>query len=140
MLPQIPSRCNLRRKGTNLSTFAPKLDTSIRPQDDFFTHVNGQWLKENPIPKSETRWGTFNVLRENSWLPMNTIFEELQTGTFSTGSIEQQARDFYYTGMHFDELKESHLQTLRNFLGEVNGMKSTQDICRMIGKLHSLDI
>lgn len=123
-----------------MTSFTPQLDPRVRPQDDFFTHVNGQWLKENPIPKSETRWGTFNVLRENSWLAMKAIFEELQAGTFSAGSIEQQARDFYYTGMHFDELKDSHMQTLRDFLAEVDEMKSTHDISRMIGKLHSLDI
>lgn len=123
-----------------MPTFTPQLDSTIRPQDDFFTHVNGRWLKENPIPDSETRWGTFNVLRENSWNAMKTIFEEVQNGAFSSGSIEQQARDFYYTGMHFDELKGTHMQTLRSLLGEVDIAENSRDISRMIGKLHSLDI
>lgn len=123
-----------------MGSFTPQLNPNVRPQDDFFTHVNGKWLKNNPIPDSETHWGTFSVLRENSWLAMRTIFEGLQEGTFPAGSVEQQARDFYYTGIHFDEFKEAHLQLLRKYLHGIDDMATVEDISRVIGNLHLLDI
>src|SRR3569623_1642025 len=42
------------------------MDLSVKPGDDFFEYANGTWLKENPIPAKETRWGSFNILRQEN--------------------------------------------------------------------------
>ena len=42
------------------------MDLSIKPGDDFFDYANGTWLKENGIPAKETRWGSFNILRQEN--------------------------------------------------------------------------
>ena len=33
------------------------MDKSTLPQDDFFQFANGTWVKNNPVPPSESRWG-----------------------------------------------------------------------------------
>lgn len=38
------------------------MDKSIRPQDDFYKFCNGKWLKNNPVPSNESRWGSMNEL------------------------------------------------------------------------------
>ena len=38
----------------------------INPRDDFFNHVNINWIKNNPIPDDMSRWGMFNILDENN--------------------------------------------------------------------------
>ena len=38
------------------------LDLKVRPQDDFFRFANGNWIDQNPVPPSESRWGSFNEL------------------------------------------------------------------------------
>ena len=42
------------------------MDTSVAPQDDFFTYVNGTWFKNTEIPADRTVWGSFNELRRNT--------------------------------------------------------------------------
>ena len=42
------------------------MDTSVKPGDDFFHYANGTWLKNNPIPADQTRWGSFNALEERN--------------------------------------------------------------------------
>lgn len=42
------------------------MDTSARPQDDFYNFVNGTWMKETEIPEDRTRWGGFQVLRKTT--------------------------------------------------------------------------
>src|SRR5262245_50875591 len=37
-------------------------DTSVKPGDNFFQYVNGNWIKENPIPAEYSRWGAFPKL------------------------------------------------------------------------------
>ncbi len=43
-------------KGVGLDV--ANLDTSADPCQDFFQYASGNWLKNNPIPASESRWGS----------------------------------------------------------------------------------
>jgi putative endopeptidase len=117
------------------------LDTTIRPQDDFFHHVNGSWLKTHPIPESEVRWGTFDVLRDKAREDMRTIYEELQKrNDLTAGSIEQQARDLYFTGMNFDSFEAKHRQLVQNLFKKIDEAKISRDLSGIIGHLHKHDI
>jgi predicted metalloendopeptidase len=40
------------------------IDSSVRPQDDFFRYLNGKWLQSTEIPADKSSWGTFMQLRE----------------------------------------------------------------------------
>lgn len=115
----------------------PILDPTIRPQDDLYGHVNNKWITANPIPKSESRWGSFIVLRDESWKAMRAIYDDLQTKTPADHSIEQQARDFYYTGMHYDEFETTHLQEIGELLASVDAATDTQSFARVLGTFHA---
>src|SRR5256885_16316030 len=41
---------------------AKGIDSSVRPQDDFFHYVNGTWIKNTEIPASESAWGAGSIL------------------------------------------------------------------------------
>ena len=43
------------KSGIDLDSF----DKSVRPQDDFFEFVNGQWLKTTEIPADKSSYGAF---------------------------------------------------------------------------------
>ncbi|HEY4712892.1 MAG TPA: hypothetical protein VIH30_01410, partial [Aquirhabdus sp.] len=38
------------------------IDENIRAQDEFYTYVNGKWLKDTEIPADKSSWGSFNEL------------------------------------------------------------------------------
>ena len=40
------------------------MDKSVRPQDDLYNHVNGNWMKITEITSDRDRWGRFDELRE----------------------------------------------------------------------------
>lgn len=42
------------------------MDTLVKPQDDFYNFVNGNWMKQTEIPDDRTRWGGFQVLRKQT--------------------------------------------------------------------------
>ncbi|MBV1932767.1 MAG: M13 family metallopeptidase, partial [Porticoccaceae bacterium] len=52
------------------------MDTSVRPQDDFFAYANGQWLDTTEIPADKSSWGSFNILHEKSLNQLQVIIEE----------------------------------------------------------------
>ena len=51
------------------------IDTSVRPQDDFFTYLNGKWLKNTEIPADKASWGTFMQLRDDAQAHLREIIE-----------------------------------------------------------------
>ncbi len=42
------------------------IDKTADPCTDFFQYACGNWVKNNPIPSTETRWGSFNALAEQN--------------------------------------------------------------------------
>jgi putative endopeptidase len=120
-------------------TTMTSLHTGVRPQDDFYTYVNAKWIADNPIPESESRWGMFSVLDDESKHAMLKIYEDLQDKTFSKGTVQQQARDFYYSGMHYDEYEAVHLQQLKDIYSDIDSVQNIRDISRVIGGLHATD-
>src|SRR5690348_1613241 len=57
------------------------MDLSVKPGDNFYLFVNGNWIKNNPVPASKTRWGSFDVLREESSKRLRTLLEESAKNT-----------------------------------------------------------
>ena len=55
------------------------LSSDIRPNDDFYNHVNKKWISSNKIPDDKNRWGTFDELREESKNNIKFIFDNLET-------------------------------------------------------------
>src|SRR5687768_9618246 len=50
------------KKGTGINV--ANIDKSVEPCGDFFRHANGNWIKNNPVPAAEVRWGSFNELSD----------------------------------------------------------------------------
>ncbi|GGF19827.1 M13 family metallopeptidase [Echinicola rosea] len=76
------------------------MDSTIRPQDDFFGFVNGKWIEKTEIPGDQGRWGSFNELREFNNEAVLTVLEEAMNDEgFSATSDQGKAVSFYQIGM-----------------------------------------
>lgn len=117
-------------------------DTSVRAQDDFFGYVNGKWLAAHPIPASETRWGKFEILRDEAWKNMRQLYEELTDSKAKpkAGTIEQQARDLYYTGMHFGKFEAAHLKRVNEYLEKIDGVSNLRELSSLLGELEAIGV
>jgi predicted metalloendopeptidase len=103
------------------------MDTSVRPQDDFFRHVHGNWLKRTKIPENESRWGSFVTLRVDTEKKLKKMVDALMKGRYAAGSPEQMIRDFYKSGI--DEAKREKLGTkpLAPWMAKIDALKSPKD-------------
>lgn len=117
----------------------PKLDNTVRPQDDFYGHVNNIWIKDNPIPDSESRWGIFNVLREDAWSKVRDIYEGLQDMD-AKDVTAQQAKDFYYTGINFDTFAAKHMDITKDYLAKIDAVADSSSLSLLIGQLHRIGL
>ncbi|MGN6540052.1 MAG: M13 family metallopeptidase [Ginsengibacter sp.] len=74
------------------------MDFNVKPGDNFYLYANGNWLKNNPVPASKTRWGTFDVLRFNSAERLRGLAEAAAAHP-EKDSVSQRVGDFYASGM-----------------------------------------
>ena len=71
------------------------LDESIRPGDDFFGYVNGKWAAQTEMPADKSRYGTFDILRDDAQADVKAIIEASASGDFEKGTDEQKVGDMY---------------------------------------------
>ena len=53
-----------------------QIDSSYSPCEDFEQFAVGNWLKNNPVPESESRWGSFNIVHDANEIKLREIVEE----------------------------------------------------------------
>jgi putative endopeptidase len=76
------------------------MDLSVKPGDDFYQYASGTWIKNNPVPAKETRWGSFNELRDFNINAVKGLVEEAAADKSApAGSAKRRVGDFYAAAM-----------------------------------------
>ncbi|MBD2721923.1 M13 family metallopeptidase [Hymenobacter armeniacus] len=105
------------------------LDRSVSPCTDFFQFASGTWLKNNPIPPAETRWGAFNELANNNQAVERRILEKAAADrTAKPGTNMQKVGDFYAAAMDSVAIEKAGLKYLQPKLAQINAI---QDLAGM---------
>ncbi|MGL6021645.1 MAG: M13 family peptidase, partial [Chitinophagaceae bacterium] len=76
------------------------MNFAVKPGDNFYEYANGTWLKNTPMPKTETRWGSFHILREKSIQQLrNLLTEAIGNQYTSSDSLVRKVGKFYAVAM-----------------------------------------
>jgi putative endopeptidase len=109
------------------------MDFSQKPGENFYLYANGRWLMENPIPAKETRWGSFNVLREfNSQALKGLLADAAADKKAPAGSIKRRVADFYTAAMDSIAVEKAGVTPILTDLERVKRISSTEDVLNEI--------
>jgi putative endopeptidase len=109
------------------------LDRSVEPCDDFYRFANGNWMKNNPIPASETGWGGFNQLRNRNRDVVHGILEKVAADrTAKPGSNAQKVGDFYAAAMDSVAVEKAGLKYLQPRLDKINAIQDVAGVQRYL--------
>jgi putative endopeptidase len=113
------------------------LDKNIPPADDFFEFSNGTWLKNNPIPASESRWGSFNELENNNKRKLISILDSLSSDNAATkGSDAFILGKYYASYINIEKRNELDMSPIQSDLDKIKNMKSRGEIVDIIAEQH----
>lgn len=126
-------------KGSERKLLDPaNMDTTVRPGDNFFLYANGTWLKNNPIPATETRWGSFNELQENNYKALHELLDGAANDkNAAAGSKEQKVGDFYRSGMDSAAIDKAGITPLNDIMARINGIKDVNGLLGEIALEHT---
>ena len=86
------------KKGVGIDV--ANFDSTVAPSHDFFHFANGGWIKKNPIPADQIRWGSFSILNENNKKNLHQIVDDAAAKKDAAkGTPEQLVGDFYFSAM-----------------------------------------
>jgi len=108
------------------------MDTSVRPGDDFYQYANGTWKKNNPIPKEESEWGSFNEVQENNFKALHSILDSAAMAAAPAGSVTQKVGDFYKSGMDSTTIDKLGLVPLNDLTSRINNITDANGIIETI--------
>ena len=111
------------------------MDTTVDPGADFFKYSTGTWMKENPIPASERRWGLANLVNEETYSRLKGILQEASSAHSPEGTAKQKIGDFYFTGMDTVSIEKSGLDPLKPELDKIASIKSEKDLFETVALL-----
>lgn len=132
--------CNKTQK-SGVGINPANMDTTVSPGENFYLYANGSWLKNNPIPASESRWGSFNELQEFNNKALRTVLETAAAKAGAAkGSNEQKVGDFYFSGMDSAAIEAAGINPLKPELEAIGNIKTTADLLKEIAHLQRLGV
>ncbi len=113
-------------------------DTSVRPQDDLFLHVNGRWLLKTEIPPDKSNYGSFTALDDSARENIRTIIEE--SVKKPTDANSKKVGDFYRSFMDETKIAEKGLKPLQENLSTIDALATTEDVVKYFGQVNIIGI
>ena len=127
--------------GCALDTFLNAyIDTTVKPQNDFFRYAMGKWITNNPIPSSERSWGIWTMVNEENYHRMKSINEEAASKNADKGSNWQKIGDFWKTGMDTVVINQQGAAPIQKELDKINSLNTVNDVVNEIGYLQSIGV
>ncbi len=124
-------------KGVDMSA----IDKNFNAGDDFYRFANGNWLKNNPVPASESRWSSFNLVAERNNLILRQLLEEAAADQSAKAeSIKGKVGTFYR--LFLDTLKRDAqgIKPILSDLNAINSIQGKQQLIEVVSKFHKKGI
>ncbi|HNF05955.1 MAG TPA: M13-type metalloendopeptidase, partial [Mycobacterium sp.] len=119
------------RSGIDLS----HVETSVRPQDDLFGHVNGRWLTEYQMPGDRATDGAFRTLYDRAEEQVRELIMQAAAAAAPPGTDEQRIGDLYASFLDADAVEHRGVQPLLTELAAIAAAADPTALAAVIGVL-----
>ena len=105
-----------------------QIDSSVSPCEDFEKFAVGNWLKNNPVPESESRWGSFNVLNDQNEIQLKAIVDAAAKANAAKRTPLQMVGDFYASALDSTTVNELGIKPLSPYLSKIDAITNYEEL------------
>jgi len=110
------------------------MDKSVKPGDNFFDYVNGNWFKTAEIPADRSSTGSFQNLQILSEKRMRVIVDGLEAKPYDQLTPEERKlRDLYDAFVDQKQIDQRGLAPVKADLDYFAHLKTKADVARAMG-------
>lgn len=115
-------------------------DTTVRPQDDLFRHVNGGWLARTEIPADKASVGGFTDAYDRTQEQLKAIVDQAAATGGARGTPAQKIGDFYISFMDEARADQLGITPLRGELDRINALSTKSELAAYMARQFMLGV
>lgn len=108
------------------------IDSSVKPTDNFYMFVNGNWYNKTVIAPTESSAGAFLDIYNRTKENLKTIFVDLAKESHKEGTVEQQVADFYASGMDTVTIDKLGYEPVKPYLTKIEAITDTKSLMEVV--------
>jgi putative endopeptidase len=116
------------------------VDPSVRPQNDFYKHLNGKWLQTVEIPADQASWGSFDQLYEDSLAQLRGIIEKVSADGAAQDADARRIGDYYASFMDEARLEQLGITPLKGELDRIAALKDKSELPALLAHLGKIGV
>jgi len=104
------------------------IDSSIKPGDNFYNHVNKNWYDNAIIADDQVGVGAYRFLNIPQQELLKNILEEVSQNEHPAGSTEQLVGDFYASGMDTVSINKRGITPIQPIVDRIEAINDVPSI------------
>ena len=128
--------CSVSLVAQQKDFLADNIDRATKAGTDFFQYANGGWIKNTPIPASESGWGIGNLVQEEIYTRILEINKKAATKNEENGGTTQKIGDFWKAAMDTNALNKAGISVLSGEFKAIDKLRSAAELTKAIAGFH----
>ena len=116
------------------------VDASVRPQDDFYRHVNGKWLVSFQIPADKSSYDPWDKLIDDARQQARDIIEGLQRHADPADADQQKIADLYASFMDEAAAEKLGATPLAKEFAAIEALADKREIPALIARFNRIGV
>ena len=133
----IMASCNQKPAESAPAIDRANFDESVALNEDFYQYATGGWQKANPMKPEFSRYGVFDILRENNEIRLNDLFASMTKTKAEKGTVEQKISDLYTMGLDSVRLNNEGIAPVKSDVEQIMALSNPMELAIATARIHT---